>query len=162
MRGRHPRHSEELAEPEMLPMMNVLFILVLALMGMSTFIPLGVISTQAPRLAGPGEGPTAGGAKLNLTVMLQKNGINLSIAGAMETGAFPMLQGPEGQRYNFEALTDRLARLKAQYPNETRVLIMADPDVIYDDIVKVMDATRTSKEGNVMFPEVAFVPGVIN
>lgn len=166
-RDRRRRHSEELGEPEMLPMMNVLFILVLVLMGMSTFMPLGAISTEAPRLAGAGEGP--GGPttnELNLVVMLQSDGINLSVRGSIQSGAagplIPKVQRNGALEYDFETLNQRLAQIKTENPGDNRVMIMADPDVIYDDIIKTMDASRRSRENKVMFPQVAFIPGIVD
>jgi biopolymer transport protein ExbD len=164
--GRKRRHADELHEPEILPMMNVLFMLVMVLIGMSAFLPLGVISTQASKLGGAGGGAAAVKDDLKLTVMLMKNGINLSVGGAMlrgENGPYlPKIQKGEQVAYNFDALQAKLAEIKATHQNETRISVMADPDVIYDDVIHVMDAARESKDHKLMFPEVAFVPGVIN
>lgn len=154
-RFRNRRESEELSQPEILPMMNILFMLVLVLMGMSTFLPIGVISIQAPQFGGGGPSTSQPHVDVNLTVMILKNGLNLSVGGSMLKGAegplFP--KGPTG--YNFSALREKLVEIKAQYPTERRIILMADPDVIYDDITHVMDAARP------MFDEVAFVPGVV-
>lgn len=166
--GRKRRHADELHEPEILPMMNVLFMLVMVLIGMSAFLPLGVISTQASKL---GSGPGAGAASepkhdLKLTVMLMKTGINLSAGGSMlkgEDGPYlPKIQKGDRISYDFDGLQAKLEELKVKHPVEVRISIMADPDVIYDDIIHVMDAARETKDHKPMFPEVSFVPGVIN
>ena len=161
---RHRRHLAELPEPEILPMMNVLFMLVMVLMGMSAFLPLGVITTEAPKIGGAAA--PSGKKELNLVVMLLKDGINLSVSGSLLKGEgggpyLPKIQQGEKSVYNFKALGDKLAELKKESPEETRVMVMSDPDVIYDDIVKLMDSAR-EREGKLMFPGVVFVPGVIN
>lgn len=161
-RSRERRGLEELPEPEILPMMNVLFMLVMVLMGMSAFLPIGVISIQAPQLGGA-PGPAAAAAAtpdLNLTVMILKTGFNLSVEGVFYKGndggpLFPKIQKGTDRVYNFAALRDKLTEIKTQHPKDTQMIIMADPDTIYDDITHVMDAARP------MFPEVAFVPGVV-
>lgn len=159
---RERRGIEELPEPEILPMMNVLFMLVMVLMGMSAFLPIGVINVQAPQLGG-GEGSASAAhqPELNLTIMILKTGFNLSAEGALLKGPdnqplFPKIQTSSGGAYDFDGLAHKLAMIKAKHPKDTRVILMADPDIIYDDITHVMDAARP------YFPEVAFVPGVVH
>lgn len=154
-RSRVRRAIEELPEPEILPMMNVLFMLVMVLMGMSAFLPIGVISVQAPQLGGA-EGPaTAPRQELNLTIMILKTGFNLQVSGAVLRGPAGPLFPKIKNAYDFAGLRAKLIEIKTQNPQETRVILMADPDIIYDDITHVMDAARP------MFEEVAFVPGVV-
>jgi biopolymer transport protein ExbD len=163
-RGKGRRHSEELGEPEILPMMNVLFMLVMVLMGMSSFLPLGVISTHAPRLANSGAIAT-GKRGLDLKVMLLKTGINISVQGALLKGEddpfLPKISYGDRFVYDFAGLQEELTQLKKQYPDETSLMFMVDPDALYDDVVHAMDASRESVKGEVLFPDVAFIPGVI-
>ncbi|MEI6805010.1 MAG: biopolymer transporter ExbD [Myxococcaceae bacterium] len=141
-RFRNRRALEELPEPEILPMMNVLFMLVMVLMGMSAFLPIGVISVQAPQLGGAGAATaTEPHQELNLKIMILKTGFKLSDGSLLPK--------------NFSALRAKLIEIKAKYPQEKRVILMADPDTIYDEITHVMDAARP------MFDEVAFMPGEV-
>ncbi len=162
-RARERRHPEDLPEPEILPMMNILFMLVMVLMGMSAFLPIGIIPVQAPQYGGVAS-PSAS-ADINLTIMLLPDGINLSVAGSMLKGdagpLFPKIKVGDAKVYDFMALQARLESIKAQYPANHRVMIMADADVIYDDITHTMDAARASKMGRPMFDDVAFIPGVM-
>lgn len=144
-RSRNRRTLEELPEPEILPMMNVLFMLVMVLMGMSAFLPIGVISIQAPQLGGAGEAIGESRQELNLMIMILKTGFRV------DSNFFPKINNV----YDFAGLRAKLIEIKAKNPTERRVILMADPDVIYDDITHVMDAARP------MFDEVAFVPGVV-
>ena len=81
--GRQRRASEELPEPEILPMMNVLFMLVMVLMGMSAFLPIGVINVDAPQFGGESDSMSLApkGPVLDLMVIVLTNGINLQVAG---------------------------------------------------------------------------------
>jgi biopolymer transport protein ExbD len=127
-------------------MMNILFMLVMVLMGMSAFLPIGVITVQAPQFGGaPGPAMSAR-PELNLTVMILRSGFKLSMGGEIPKSS---------TGYNFSALREKLREIKAQYPQDRRIILMAEPDVIYDDITHVMDAARP------MFDEVAFSPGVV-
>lgn len=154
--SRERRALGELPEPEILPMMNILFMLVLVLMGMSSFFPIGVISVQAPLLASHETTKPEPRSELNLTVMILKTGFNLSVSGNMLKG---MNEGPllpkKRSGYDFMALRNRLTAIKAEHPQDNRIILVADPDIIYDEITHVMDAARP------MFTEVAFIPGII-
>ena len=158
-RGRQRRESAELGEPEILPMMNVLFMLVMVLMGMSAFLPLGVISTEAPKLGGgPGSGPVKD--ELNLTVVLLKNEMKVLTHG-QSIASLSNVTKDGRSSYNFEALTQKLTEIKQQYPNETRITLAPDANVVFNDIVHTMDASRELPGGKPLFPGVAFGAGVL-
>ena len=158
-RGRQRRESEELGEPEILPMMNVLFMLVMVLMGMSAFLPLGVISTEAPKLGGAGPGGAPLKEELNLTVVMLKAGMNIVMRGS--TGiSLPTIEVDGKQVYDFAALTQSLIEIKKQYPEEIHITIAPDSNVVFNDIIHTMDASREMPDGKPMFPAVAFGAGV--
>ena len=141
----------ELPEPEILPMMNVLFMLVMVLMGMSSFLPIGVIEIQSPQFGGAGSGQAEAQPKLNLKISILETGIQLS------PGSFiPKIQQNNLAVYDFAALQVELTTLKQAHPSERRVVITAGANIIYDDITHTMDAARLSKTGNVLFDEIAF------
>ena len=151
-RGRQRRESTELGEPEILPMMNVLFMLVMVLMGMSAFMPLGVISTEAPKLGGGGPGGGVAKEELNLTVVMLKDVMKIVVRGeVIET--LPSR--------DFEALTKKLTDIKAQHADETRITLAPDANVIFNDIIHAMDASRETPEHKPLFPGVAFGAGVV-
>ena len=148
-RFRDRKESESLPEPEILPMMNILFMLVMVLMGMSAFLPVGVINVHAPEIGLAGSASTESMADLKLTVMILKAGMNLSVAGSVYR--FPKLQ----TGYDYAALREKLIAIKAQYPQSRQMILMAEPDIVYDDITHAMDAARP------MFDEVALSPGLV-
>lgn len=171
--------GEDVGEPDLTPIMNLTFMLILALLTMSSILPLGLISVQAPQIAGGGGGPTPDTPedqqpKLNLTIFVTKSGFNLAASGATLDGSsdtpprageplFPKIavEGQADKQYNFEALNRKLIEIKKNFPREQSVIITADEDVIYDDIVKTMDASRESGDGRELFPAVAFSAGIV-
>ena len=44
--------------------------------------------------------------------------------------------------YDYAALTEQMKAIKAQFPNETQLILSADADVIYDVLIQTMDACR--------------------
>jgi len=166
--------DSEFKEPDITPIMNLTFMLILALLTMASFLPLGLINIQAPQLGGGGAGAPAENPeeekKLNLTLFVTHAGFNIAASGATLDGSSEGRAGEplipkvtvEGKLdFNYPELNRRLIEIKKTFPRETSVIIVADPDIIYDDIVKVMDASRENAEGAELFPGVAFSPGII-
>jgi biopolymer transport protein ExbD len=170
--------GEDVGEPDLTPIMNLTFMLILALLTMSSILPLGLISVQAPQIAGGGGGPASDTPpedeqpKLNLTIFVTKDGFNIAASGATLDGStdtpprageplFPKITIDGKLKYNFEALNRKLIEIKKNFPREQSVIITADEDVIYDDIVKTMDASRESADGRELFPAVAFSAGIV-
>lgn len=169
--------GEDVGDPDLTPIMNLTFMLILALLTLSAALPLGLISVQAPQIAGGAGGtgevpPEDEQPKLNLTIFVTKDGFNLAASGATLDGSsdtpprpneplFPKITLDGQQRYNYEALNRKLIEIKKNFPREQSVIITADEDVIYDDIVKTMDASRESADGRELFPAVAFSAGIV-
>jgi biopolymer transport protein ExbD len=168
-------NDETIPEPDLTPMMNLAFMLILALITLAAFLPLGLITVQAPRLAGAGGGqdkPKDEDEKppLNLTIFITKDGFNIAATGATLDGSsegregqplVPKVQTGEKQAYNFQDLNRRLIEIKKNFKDETSVIITADPDVIYEDVISTMDAARMSADGQILFPAVAFSAGIV-
>lgn len=164
-------------EPDLTPIMNLTFMLILALLTLSSVVPLGLISVQAPQIGGGGGGggasPEDDQPKLNLTIFVTRKGFNLAASGATLDGAsdqpprpgeplFPRTKDDKGvETYDFPALNRKLIDIKKSFPREQNVIITADEDVSYEDIVRTMDASRESADGQELFPGVAFSAGIV-
>ncbi len=150
---RRVRHDEETGELNIIPYLDIVTNLVMfMLLSMTGLITLGVLNVSAPKLAGPEAGAAADAQtpKLLLTVAIGRQGFYIAGAGGVlgqdaGTGADaarpPTIPLRAGQ-YDYAALTAQMQRIKEQYPNETQVILSADPDVQYDTLVQTMDACR--------------------
>lgn len=163
-------------EPDLTPIMNLTFMLILALLTLSSLLPLGLISVQAPQISGGGGGggtpPPDDEPKLNLTIFVTNKGYNLAASGATLDGSsdtpprpgeplLPKVQQGGQDGYDTQGLNRKLIEVKKNFPREQSVIITADEDVIYEDIVKTMDAARESADGRELFPAVAFSAGIV-
>ena len=126
--------------------------------------------------------------KLNLTIFVKLDGFDLAASGATLDGStaeparpgeryFPMIDVGGQKMYDFMTLNKWLITTKKAFRREQSVIIVADPDVQYEDIVFTMDAARQpiekvevsggrvklvpEKEGIELFPAVAFSPGIL-
>lgn len=169
--------GEGVGEPDLVPIMNLTFMLILALLTLSSLLPLGLITVQAPQIAGGGTSEPQNPEeekteKLNLTIFITMKGFNLAASGATLDGSsddpprpgeplFPKITVDGKEVYDFQSLNRRLIEIKKSFPREQSVIISADEDVAYEDVVKTMDAARESADGKELFPAVAFSAGIV-
>lgn len=66
---------------------------------------------------------------------------------------------PPASCYDYGRLTGEMTKIKNQFPEETKIIIYAQPDVPYEVLVNVMDATRES-EGRALFYDVILSPEI--
>jgi biopolymer transport protein ExbD len=169
-RGLH-KPEEEFPEPNLLPLMNILFMLILVLVGMSSMLPLGFISSESQKIAKGGFAVEKYEEKkpLNLTIFITSTGFNFAVFGDVKMGlANPFepsrksaLIPLKASAYDFLALKTKLIEFKLLDPAEEAVTITADPEVKFDIIVETMDAARYDNDGKLLFPRVSFAAGVV-
>lgn len=159
-------------DPDLTPIMNLTFMLILSLLTLSAVVPIGLIGVQAPSIASEPRHKVDPDARagLNLTVFVTERGYDLAASGATLDGSsdtpprpgeplLPKVRAGGGESYDFGALSRRLVEIKKSFPRQQEVIITADEDVVYEDIVKTMDASRTSADGKELFPAVSFSAG---
>jgi biopolymer transport protein ExbD len=61
--------------------------------------------------------------------------------------------------YDYDRLTLEMIKIKDQFPQETKIIIYAQPDVPYEVLIKVMDSTRDHK-GRALFYDVVLSPEI--
>ena len=77
--------------------------------------------------------------------------------GAEEAG--PTIPKKADGEYDFEALANKLAEIKDAFPDETKMVLNAEPDIKYKVVILTMDATR-ELEGRMLFPDVVLSAGI--
>lgn len=156
-RSRRLIEEPQYSEPDMLPILNICLMLILALISLSAFLPLGFISADAPRLSNANTTPSQK-ENLRLTLLLLDDGFQIVVNGKKQK----MIPHESGAalRYDFSAMNLALAEVKKQYPNHEGIYIAASQNVQYVDIIHAMDAARVWRGGQAMFPKVAFAAGM--
>lgn len=150
-------HSEEeTGELNIVPYLDVIMNLVIfMLLSMTGLFTLGVLNVSAPKIGGDQaavQGAKDEGPKLLLTVAIGKEGFFIAGAEGVlgadaatpEAGRPPTVPLKDG-KYDYEALSAELVKVKEQYPKETSVILSADPGVLYDTLIQTMDACRDYK-----------------
>ncbi len=167
-----------------MPLMNIIMLLIPFLIMSTEFIKLGVINVTAPKIGSGASSQKSSDDKpkkppLNLTVSVTDKGLTLMTRGDKISQGCILKQAPGekklptikkiNNKYNYPALTQCLVKIKKLFPNEKRLIIMAEPEIKYKVIVHIMDASRSSKEfpqnpkenKEGLFPEVILSAGVL-
>lgn len=175
-RERRQRGEESIPEPDTLPLMNIILMLILALITMSALLPLGFLSSEAQKLArgGGAAAPEKEEKKpLNLICFITDAGFNISVYGEVKMGdadpqnpgrklpLIPKIPGRDGPTYDFSALQAKLMEMKKLDRDEEAMTITADPEVKFETVIHTMDASRFDTEKNVLFPKVSFAAGIV-
>lgn len=150
-------HAEEHAgELNIVPYLDVVTnLVVFMLLSITGLITLGVVNVSAPKIGGDTAVVQETNApRLLLTVAIAKTGFYVAGAGGVLGGAAdkptvdatqpPTVPLKDG-KYDYASLTEVLQKVKQRYPQETNVILSADPDVQYETLVKTMDAAREYK-----------------
>lgn len=168
--------SDEPLDLDVTPFLNIMFMLILSIMAMTSFTQLALLTVEAPKMGGTvaapeGEDQPVPESQLNLTVFVLKDGFNIAASGATLDGnsegrpgqpLIPKVAGSDGVAgYDYKALNKKLIEIKKAFPIEETIIISADADVIYDDIIHTMDAARETEDGKTLFPSVAFAAGIV-
>jgi biopolymer transport protein TolR len=158
-----PREEEEAGELNIVPyldiLMNLIIFMLLSITGLTAF---GALNVNAPSYGAAGAAlGDADAPKLNLSVLISHKG--LFIRGNLPESAQAPADAPAvplraDGTHDFAALTAKMVALKAAFPQETKVIVAADPDIPYEALIQTMDALRetsgTAAERKLLFPDV--------
>lgn len=168
-----PREHEEMGELNLVPYLDILMnLIIFMLMSITGLAAFGVLNVTAPAYGAPAAGSAGGPTEepFQLSVQIGKQGLYISsnkailgqaaVAGAegaaAETQRAPTIPLKADGTHDFAALNQQMVAVKQAFPAETAVILVAEPDVPYDTLVKVMDAVRESPAPNrrLLFPDV--------
>lgn len=158
--------SKGAEDVNILPIMNLMTILIPFLLLSATFIQLTIIDSALPAASRavervdkePSPTPTPEEKKLNLTVFIRNDGFTVAGIGGVLDIADDKTKKDDGEKpqtiiakkpdgtYDYEKLKEILVRIKEVFPGQNTVILLPAPDIIYDDIIKLMDVARTYKK----------------
>ncbi|MBK7858625.1 MAG: biopolymer transporter ExbD [Archangiaceae bacterium] len=163
-----PKEEEETGELNIVPyldiLMNLIIFMLLSMTGLATF---GILNVNAPNYgAGASSGNDNQKPPLLLTVAISKKGYYIAATGGVLGGAEAAPGAPMGEgaptipkladgTLDFAALTNKMKEIKASFPDESKIILAAEPDVQYEWLVQTMDAVReTPNDRKLLFPDV--------
>ena len=149
-------HSIADGELNLVPYLDIMVNLIMfMLLTFQVVAELKIINFNPPA-SGPGfdiGSQSPEGEKLvMLTVMITKEGFQvLTDRDDMGTEKVPLKNGD----WDYDELSLRLDRVKKAVANiDENLIVVAESDVIYNTVVRTLDAARTSPDGHELFPRV--------
>jgi biopolymer transport protein ExbD len=164
MRDHVEEQEEEAGELNLVPYMDIVTnIIIFLLASVVNQVSLANINVSVPSISqGSGPGPDDNKPDkppLNLTVSVGASGFTIAASG----GVLPIVPKLPSGQYDYKTLTTKLKEIKSAPDNadETKANFNADSNISYDVVVATLDAMRTSDEGKILFPDVAFAAGIL-
>lgn len=164
---RKKRHEEDPASGELniTPFLDVTVNLILFILA-TTSVTLTTVEVQArlptltPHRTGDGEAPAQLSATLTHEGVILGTGRAFVRAGCTDSGPGATVAVPRGADHlvDLEAL-NRCATVLHQVLGTDTVLLSAEPDVAYEEVIRAMDAFRANETGS-LFPNVILSAGV--
>lgn len=178
------RGVPEEEELNLVPIMNMVSILIPFLLMAAQFVQLAVIDSTLPAISDAQTTPPDPNEKppLGLSILITEAGLSvvgnaevLKTDAAVPEGEKPPpnvpckgggeCRGPES--YSYGKLTQLLAKVKNEHPDEENVILVPDNFIPYEVLVMVMDATREDvndkdkdNKSRSLFPYVVIAGGV--
>jgi biopolymer transport protein TolR len=157
--------AEEGGELNLIPYLDIVTNVIMFMLATTTFAAaLGDINVSSPTTASQAQlqntPPPEPKNELNLTVSVSDKGFTIAASGAVlyqgqtieasgnispaPAGATLPTIPKKGNDFDYEGLTRMMAQIKATptAKNETKVIVNANPEIVYDVIVQVLDACR--------------------
>jgi len=139
-------------EANLLPVMNIMFLLIPALLMAMEFASMAGIQVSAPEHWASRETHVEPSEEMEVTVTVAKDGITVKAVSAMlRQGLVEVREAPPSKvartgdgdgDYDFAALTALASQLKASSPETSTVILRAEGDVHLQTLVETMDALR--------------------
>ena len=141
------KHREVWEDPELVPFIDMLVVCCCFLLMSASLLQTAVIEISLPSTTGPGTPgsvtPLAG--ELNLSLIITNEGLRVGGAGAI----LPLIPKTK-DTFDWDKLTETLKDVKKEYPDQESIIIISEPEVVYDNIIQAMDVCVM--EG---FPDIA-------
>jgi biopolymer transport protein TolR len=165
-----PDPSEIAGELNIVPFLDIVTNLILFLLATAAQVLIvAQLDAHLPSLARGRRASSSPeqGSTLNLSVTVVDAGIIVAgsggklAPGCTQTQPGRVITVPRlaNGNYDWAGLTRCVARVHNAYPDETQVILSADPDIQYEHIIRAMDAVRSDGD-EMLFPNVMLSAGV--
>lgn len=134
---RRRRHKSEAGDLELTTFLNVLVVLISFLLLSAVFSRVAIQELKLPTAAG---GAVAAKPLASIEVIVRKTGLEIG-DGRRVMATIPKT----GDRYDLARLSQHLQQLKGQYNEKTDAMLLVEPDVAYDDVIRVIDAVKIAR-----------------
>jgi len=143
------RDMEEPVHLNMVPIMNLFLAMIPFLLMCAAFFQVSVINASVPALSegadDMAEEPKKQLDRVTINLQIAKDGFMLSAVGDQGEAELKKIGGKipkKKNEYDFEKLAQRMKAIHDKYKKSDTVIILPEKEILYDTIVKTMDASR--------------------
>ncbi len=135
---RFRRPNRPAADLDITAFMNLMVILVPFLLVTAVFNQVSILEMNLPEQKAADKQNKEKPPEFQLQIILRTDIMQVSDKPGRILKSFPM----KGDHYDIEGLSALLRQIKARLPDETAATLLLEPDVAYDHLIQIMDATR--------------------
>lgn len=151
-RHHYKTKSKEPPELDITTFLNLMVVLVPFLLITAVFSRITIMELDIPS----GAGGMPDKPKVSVEVIMRQDRLELGNG----VGVIAKLPNVDG-KHDIAKLSDYLQKVKGNYPDKTDAIILIEPEIEYDQMVRVMDAVRNAElrqEGSDELQKVALFP----
>jgi biopolymer transport protein ExbD len=137
LHSRRHRGNKDAPGLEITTFMNLMVVLVPFLLISAVFSRVTILELSVPTAAG---GSAIVKPNFTIEVVVRKAGLELA-NGAQVVAALPK----KNDDYDLEKLSKMLVRLKKDYPQKEDATVLMEPDIEYNELIRVMDTVREAE-----------------
>lgn len=149
--NRLKRVQEETQDLNVIPVMNLFMVLIPFLLLGATFFHIGVIPTSTPTLSPSDSDVPKTPTTVAVNMEVTPDALKISCASVSLTEAELTALSSEwpkaGGEYPVAKLQAALVDIKAKYPESNTLTVLPFEDLNYQELVKILDVTRTIPDG---------------
>jgi biopolymer transport protein ExbD len=128
------RRDKEAPELEMTTFMNLMVVLVPFLLITAVFSRITIVELDLP--SAQSVAPTT--PTFRVEVVVREAGLEI-MDGRRVIAAIPK----SGDAHDLPKLSEYLVAIKREYPEKDDASVLLEPDILYDDLIQVMDVVRS-------------------
>jgi biopolymer transport protein TolR len=160
--------SEAGGELNIVPFLDIVTNIIMFLLATTAMVLTTCeLDAHLPTIGRGGGGASDAQATLNLSVTVTEQGVIVAgsggklMPGCTTTGTGNVITVPRRPDHSFDwsALTQCLVHVHGTWPDEHQVILTADPNIEYGNVVAAMDAVRSDGTTE-LFPDVMLSAGV--
>jgi biopolymer transport protein ExbD len=128
------RRRNEASDLDMTTFMNLMVVLVPFLLITAVFSRITIVELDLPSA----QGPAPASPTFRVEVVMRDAGLEI-MDGTQVIAAIPKAD----DAYDLASLSGYLVAIKRQYPQKEDASVLLEPDIVYDDLIQVMDTVRS-------------------
>jgi biopolymer transport protein ExbD len=135
-RHHYSTKSKEPPELDITTFLNLMVVLVPFLLITAVFSRITIMELDIPA----GSSGSLDKPKVSIEVIVRRDNIELG-NGVGVIARMPNVDG----KHDIATLSEYLQKIKGNYPDKTDATILIEPDIEYDQMVRIMDAVRSAE-----------------